>query len=202
MNAGLDRGLGGLFGGGEDADPPVPTDPETNNVLPKHPHLPTIAPEGLGGLFTTSEASSVQATISSASRSASTFASGAAISQFSTTTSSSSSTSFPSPTVTIGATKETSNAPSGEAAQWKVIGIAAVSIGLVAGIMLSIVFFDAWWGFLLALVGKKKKAGTEDLVPDWANRDWEFKVASEDGHRYPTLASLETMTKKQELNRD
>jgi hypothetical protein len=67
--------------------------------------------------------------------------------------------------------------------------------------MLSIVFFDSWWGFLLALVGKKKKDGREDMVPDWAGRDWEFKIASEDGHRYPTLASLESMTRpKEDLN--
>ncbi|KAJ6483902.1 hypothetical protein DFH09DRAFT_1211627 [Mycena vulgaris] len=61
-------------------------------------------------------------------------------------------------------------------------------IGIVAAVMLSIVFFDSWWGFLRAL-------GTEDMVPDWARRDWEFKIASEDGHRYPTLSSLEFMSK-------
>ncbi|KAJ7786611.1 hypothetical protein B0H16DRAFT_1491087 [Mycena metata] len=76
-----------------------------------------------------------------------------------------------------------------------------VAIALIAGIMLAIVYFDAWWGLVLVLVGKRKKdSGTEDMVPDWVGRDWEFKIASEDGHRYPTLASLESITKqKQEL---
>ncbi|KAJ7492338.1 hypothetical protein FB451DRAFT_985080, partial [Mycena latifolia] len=102
----------------------------------------------------------------------------------------------PSATVAIGVTKQAPNTPPGEAAEWKVIGIAAVSIGLIAAVMLSIVFFDSWWGFLRALVGKRKKeGGTEDMIPDWARRDWEFKIASEDGHRYPTLSSLESMTK-------
>ncbi|KAF7337495.1 ABC transporter protein [Mycena sanguinolenta] len=203
MNAALDRGLGSLFGDDEDPLPEVPSSPETEKALPKRPHLPTIATEGLGGLLTAEgdilKVSSVQITTSSASRSASTFTSGAAITPFTATTSSSSSTSFPSPTMTPSDTKQASSSPGSEATEWKVIGIAAVSIGLIAGVILSILFFDSWWGFLLALVGKKKRGGTEDLVPDWANRDWEVKIASEDGHRYPTLASLESMTKKQDL---
>ncbi|KAJ6575412.1 hypothetical protein B0H19DRAFT_1128566 [Mycena capillaripes] len=201
-NAGL-RGLGGLLG--DEGDVPLPaSDPETENkALPKHPHL-TFTSEGLGGLLTAelnpSRASSVQATVSSASRTASTLNSGAALTQFSTTTSHSF-TSFPSPTTTIGATKEAPSTPPAEATEWKVIGIAALGIGVVAAVMLAIVFFDSWWGFVLALVGKRKKdRGREDMVPDWAGRDWEFKIASEDGHRYPTLASLESMTKpKQDL---
>ncbi|KAJ7897163.1 hypothetical protein B0H14DRAFT_2677164 [Mycena olivaceomarginata] len=200
MNAALDGGLGGLFGG---EDPLAPAEPETDKALPKHPHLPPIPTPALGGLFTTEEhtskSPSVQATVSTASRSVSTLASGAATTQFSTTTSTSSSASSPSPATPTGATKEAASSPAGDTSKWKFIGIAALGIGVVAGIMLSIVFFDAWWGFLLALVGKKKKDGTEDLVPDWANRDWEFKIASQVGHRYPTLASLESMTKKQDL---
>ncbi|KAF8215910.1 hypothetical protein K438DRAFT_1799695 [Mycena galopus ATCC 62051] len=206
MNAGLDRGLGGLFG--DDSDPLVPSDPETEKALPKRPHLPTIATEGIDELLTAEgniikTTSSAQTTASSASRSASILTSGTAITQLSTTTSSSSSTSFPSPyppTITSTATKEAPSASSfGASNEWKVIGITAVSIGLIAGIMLSIVFFDSMWRFLLALVGKRKKGGTEDLIPDWANRDWEVKIASEDGHRYPTLGSLESMTKQQDL---
>ncbi|KAJ7269433.1 hypothetical protein B0H12DRAFT_1095814 [Mycena haematopus] len=201
MNAALVRGLGDLFGG---EDPLVPSDPETEKTLPKRPHLPSVATVDLGGLVTAEgniikvSVSSVQTTTSSASRPASTLTSVAAITPFPTTTSSSSSSSSPSATITPGDTKEASSSPE-EATKWKVIGIAAVSIGLIAGVMLSIVFFDSWWGFLLALAGKKKKGGTEDLVLDWANRDWEMKIASEDGHRYPTLASLESMKKKQDL---
>ncbi|KAJ6520113.1 hypothetical protein C8R45DRAFT_953923 [Mycena sanguinolenta] len=202
MNVALDRGLGGLFGDDEDPLPEAPSSPETEKALPKRPHLPSIATEGLGGLLTAEgdilKASGIQTTTSSASRSASTLASGAATTPFTATTSSSSST-IPSPTTMPGDTKQPSSSPGSEATEWKVIGIAAVSIGLIAGVILSILFFDSWWGFLLALVGKKNKGGTEDLVPDWANRDWEVKIASEDGHRYPTLASLESMTKKHDL---
>jgi hypothetical protein len=193
------RALGGLLGDGN--EPLLPADSESDKPLAQPHHLTVIHSEGLGGLFNTdgNKASSVQTTsASSAPPTSPTVVSGLASPQSSTPTLSFSSPSIPS--VTIGVTKEAPITPPAEAAEWKVIGIAAVSIGLVAGIMLSIVFFDSWWGFLRALVGKKKENGAEDLVPDWARRDWEFKIASEDGHRYPTLSSLEFMTKsKQDL---
>lgn len=34
------------------------------------------------------------------------------------------------------------------------------------------------------------------MIPDWEKRSWEFKLSSEDGHRYPTLASLESISKE------
>ncbi|KAJ7109920.1 hypothetical protein C8R44DRAFT_800910 [Mycena epipterygia] len=198
----LHRGLAGLLGDGDD-DPLIPSDSEMDTQLPQPPPLTIISSEDIGGLFTVGRdsntaSSRIQVTgVSSASRTSSTLGSGAESTQsIAATASSTTSTSSPSPTVEIGVTKEAPSTPPAEAAEWKVIGIAAVSIGLVAGIMLSIVFFDSWWGFMRALVGKKRKErGTEDMVPDWARRDWEFKIASEDGHRYPTLASLESMTK-------
>ncbi|KAJ7751194.1 hypothetical protein DFH07DRAFT_774821 [Mycena maculata] len=196
-NAGLDRGLGGLLGGGdEDDDPLPPSDPQMNTPLPK-PHLPVISSEGLVATQGNSNQASITTltpSVSTASPSTSTLDSTSETTQFSTTTISSPSTSIP--TATVGITKPAPSTPPGEAAEWKVIGITALGIGLVATIMLSLFFFDSWWGFLRAVVGMKRKdRGSEDMIPDWARRDWEFKIASEDGHRYPTLASLESMTK-------
>ncbi|KAJ7170193.1 hypothetical protein C8R46DRAFT_226472 [Mycena filopes] len=205
-NAALNRGLGGLLGGAED-DPLPPSDPELDPPAQKHPHLTFVSTERLAGLFTTARnpntaTSTVPATIATgtatdSSRTTSTLASGSAFTPSPTATFISLSTNMPSPTITIGVTKQAPSTPPAEATEWKVIGIAVVSIALIAGVMLAFIYFDA----VLALVGMKRKdRGTEDMIPDWAGRDWEFKIASEDGHRYPTLASLESITKsKQEL---
>ncbi|KAJ6621073.1 hypothetical protein B0H10DRAFT_2018526 [Mycena sp. CBHHK59/15] len=199
-NAGSRQGLAGLFGDGDgdDGDFFTSSGPETI-VAPHQPLYPTsFTDEGLGGLFTMSAKGSSVQSVSAASHATSSLApvSAPITTQSMTTAVSSLSTSVASATATIGVTQEAPNTPPGEAAQWKVIGIAAIGMGLIAAVMLSIIFFDSWWGFLRALVGKKKKErGMEDLVPDWGRRDWEFKIASEDGHRYPTLASLESMTK-------
>lgn len=40
--------------------------------------------------------------------------------------------------------------------------------------------------------------GEETMVPDWEKRSWEFRLASEDGHRYPTMASLESIVKEKD----
>jgi len=42
------------------------------------------------------------------------------------------------------------------------------------------------------------KHGGEELVPDWEKRSWEFRLASEDGHRYPTMSSLESIAKEKD----
>lgn len=93
--------------------------------------------------------------------------------------------------------------PPGELTEWKVIGIAVTTITFFATIVLSVVFFDSWWGFLRAAIcgSKRAKEGEETLVPDWGKRSWEFKLASEDGHRYPTMASLESIVKEKERAR-
>jgi len=39
------------------------------------------------------------------------------------------------------------------------------------------------------------------MVPDWEKRDWEFKLANEDGHRYPTMSSLGDIAKDREENK-
>ena len=110
----------------------------------------------------------------------------------------STSTSAAAPTFTIGVASEAPRMPPGEATEWKVIGLAVICISFVATVILSIVFFDSWWSFLRDLIpGKRKIQGVEDLLPDQEKRNWEFKLASEDGHRYPTLASLESITKEQ-----
>jgi len=118
-----------------------------------------------------------------------------------TSSSTGTSTSTVSPTVSVGFTKEAPKTPPDEATEWKVIGVAVIAIGFVATAILAIAFFDSWWGFLRATVmGKRKGGGVEDMVPDWEKRTWEFKLANEDGHRYPTLSSLESITKEQYVN--
>ncbi|XP_006454139.1 hypothetical protein AGABI2DRAFT_113898 [Agaricus bisporus var. bisporus H97] len=80
-----------------------------------------------------------------------------------------------------------------EATQWKVIGIGIITVGLIATVILSIIFFDSWWNFICDLLcGKtrRRSKGEENMIPDWERRDWEFKLANEDGHRYPTMTSL------------
>jgi len=85
-----------------------------------------------------------------------------------------------------------------ESSQWKVIGIGIMSVTLIGVVVLLIIFFDKWWAFIRAAFGiQKRRAGSEDLVPDWNRRSWEFKVAQEDGHRYPTKSSLENITQNE-----
>ncbi|RDB29349.1 hypothetical protein Hypma_015863 [Hypsizygus marmoreus] len=106
-----------------------------------------------------------------------------------------------------GAINATPPMPPAEAAEWKVIGLVVICITFVGTAILSVVFFDAWWGFVCALFcgrGKRrwkrgggawggKGVGEEDLVPDWEKRSWEYRLASEEGHRYPTLASMDNV---------
>ncbi|KAF5352448.1 hypothetical protein D9756_005907 [Leucocoprinus leucothites] len=89
-----------------------------------------------------------------------------------------------------------------EATQWKVIGIGIITVGLIATVILSIIFFDSWWHFVCDLFcgrwrKRGKNQGQENMVPDWETRDWEFKLANEDGHRYPTISSLADITEGQ-----
>jgi hypothetical protein len=101
------------------------------------------------------------------------------------------------PSVVIGPSEEAPSMPPAEATEWKVIGLVVVCISFIATVILSVVFFDSWWGFLRDLVlGRRTRSGVEDMVPDWEKRSWEFKLANEDGHRYPTLASLDCIAKE------
>ncbi|KAK7465463.1 hypothetical protein VKT23_005440 [Stygiomarasmius scandens] len=96
--------------------------------------------------------------------------------------------------------KESSSMSPGEASQWKVIGVGVLTIASITAIVLLIIFFDSWWGLLCDLFGRKKhEEGVEDMVPDWEKRSWEFKLASEDGHRYPVHGMMsQTQTYIQE----
>ncbi|KAF4573250.1 hypothetical protein AB1N83_001019 [Pleurotus pulmonarius] len=97
------------------------------------------------------------------------------------------------PAPTPGSTLTTSNA---ELAQWKVLGVTVLCIAVVAAIILSVMFFDAWWGFVRdVFLGKRRREAAEELVPDWEKRSWELRMVSEDGHRYPSLSSVESITK-------
>lgn len=83
----------------------------------------------------------------------------------------------------------TSSAPSIEAKEWKIVGLAFICIAFVGALILGVIFFDSWWGFLRAVVcGEREGEGKEELVVDWEKSDWELPLAREDGHRYPNTA--------------
>jgi len=104
-----------------------------------------------------------------------------------------------STSIQIGYVADAPTTPPGEATEWKVIGIAVIAITFIAIVILSITFFDSWWGFLRAIfLGDKHHGGDEKMVPDWGKRSWEYNLANEDGHRYPTIASLESIVKTPE----
>ncbi|KDR85729.1 hypothetical protein GALMADRAFT_234788 [Galerina marginata CBS 339.88] len=113
----------------------------------------------------------------------------------------------PSASVDPGYISDASHTPPGELTEWKVIGIAVITITFIATAVLSVTFFDQWWGFVRAAVcgrraGKGMGGGKglfgETMVPDWKKRSWEFRLASEDGHRYPTMSSLESIVKEKD----
>ncbi|KAG6813217.1 hypothetical protein H0H92_013104 [Tricholoma furcatifolium] len=81
-----------------------------------------------------------------------------------------------------------------DAKQWKIIGLVIICITFITVATLTIVFFDAWWGFLRGLVGKQRRYGQEreDMVPDWEKRSWEYKIAIPS--EYPTTGSMENLT--------
>ena len=108
-----------------------------------------------------------------------------------------------SPTVSPpGGYSQAASTPPAEGREWKVIGLVIICITFVGTLILSVVFFDSWWNFLRAMLcGRKKREGSEDLVPDWEKRSWEFQLANEDGHRYPTMGSMENVEAAQ-LKRD
>ncbi|PPQ63829.1 hypothetical protein CVT24_009780 [Panaeolus cyanescens] len=92
--------------------------------------------------------------------------------------------------------------PPAELTEWKVIGVAVISVTLVAIIILAVTFFDSWWGFLSAVFTTKRDGGNETLLPDPDQRDWEFKLANEDGHRYPTMESLDSIAREKNREAD
>ena len=101
--------------------------------------------------------------------------------------------------IQIGYVADAPVTPPGEATEWKVIGIAVITVTFITTVVLAITFFDSWWGFLRAIfLGDKRNGGDENLVPDWDKQSWEYDLSKEDGHRYPTMASLESIVKTPE----
>ncbi|KAF8641140.1 hypothetical protein AX17_000782 [Amanita inopinata Kibby_2008] len=105
----------------------------------------------------------------------------------------------------VGYSQGASHMPPGEATEWKVIGITVLCITFVGSIMLAAFFSEAWLGLMkdvcLGRNRKRLKCGEENLVPDWEKRSWEYRLADEEGHRYPTVSSsLQSMGKLQEKN--
>jgi hypothetical protein len=104
-----------------------------------------------------------------------------------------------STTIQIGYVAPAPVTPPGEATEWKVIGIAVITIAFISTVVLAITFFDSWWRFLRAIfLGDKRNGGDEKLIPDWDKQSWEYDLSKEDGHRYPTMASLESIVKTPE----
>lgn len=80
----------------------------------------------------------------------------------------------------------------GHAVDWRVIGIAVIAVSAVGTILLVVVFFDQWWGFLCDVCGRRRKwhgGGKEELVPDWERASWEFKVRDDTSPAYPSFGS-------------
>ena len=101
--------------------------------------------------------------------------------------------------MTTGWVTDVSATHPAELTEWKVIGIGVITVTLIAILVLSISFFDSWWGFLRSVCcGKKTDGGEgeETMVPDGERlgKSWEVKLANEDG-RYPTLSSIESIQK-------
>jgi len=99
--------------------------------------------------------------------------------------------------ISTGSVDDTSLTPPAELTEWKVIGVCVTTVTLIGILILSISFFDSWWGFLRSVIcGKKTDEGEETMVPDEERlgKSWEFELAS-DGHRYPTLSSMGSIQK-------
>jgi len=87
----------------------------------------------------------------------------------------------PTTSIQIGYVADAPATPPGEATEWKVIGIAVITIAFITTVVLAITFFDSWWGFLRAIfLGDKRNGGDENLVPDWDKQSWEYNLSKED----------------------
>jgi len=103
------------------------------------------------------------------------------------------------PAVSASASAAPRNNLSSGAGQWKVIGIGVSTVSAVLGVIFAVVFFDSWSAFLRdVLLGKRKAEGSEEFVPDWEKREWRYKLELEDGHRYPSVSSLSSISSTSE----
>ena len=199
----LQRDLGGVFGdllgpGGHGATT-IPLEP--SNSRPGHGLAATASTTSAAGGPTKvretagSPVTSILApTIQEIATSSELFSSG----------SSASIRSWPTPSSPRYA-QDASHMPPGEATEWKVIGITVFCITIIGAMMLATFFSDTLVKVFMdvCLCGnkKRKKLGEENLVPDWQMRSWEFKLADEEGHRYPTVSSsLQSMAERRQSN--
>jgi hypothetical protein len=84
----------------------------------------------------------------------------------------------------------------GHAVDWRVIGIAVIAISVVGTMILVVMFFDQWWGFLCDVCGRGRRwqgRGKEELVPDWERASWDFKVKDDNFPAYPSFGSPPAM---------
>lgn len=100
------------------------------------------------------------------------------------------STGYPSPS------PADSELSQGHTVDWRMIGIAVIAVSVVGTMILVVVFFDQWWGFLCDVCGHRRRwygGGKEELVPDWQRASWEFKIEGEDLPEYPSFGSPPAM---------
>jgi hypothetical protein len=96
---------------------------------------------------------------------------------------------YPSPLPTVNSDSGTAQR---HAIDWHVIGIAVIVVSAVGAMILIVVFFDQWWGFLCDVCGRRRKwhgGGKEEFVPDWERASWEFKVEDDTFPAYPSFVS-------------
>ena len=183
--------IGGILGGG--LDPVVPAS-DINTVDNSQTAAYTEAGFPVQTSFLTGS-SKVSTTVSTASSQTT-----PSVTQTTTTGGHPSETSSAVSSITsiqIGYVADAPTTPPGEATEWKVIGIAVITVAFITTVVLAITFFDSWWGFLRAIfLGDKRNGGDEKFVPDWDKQSWEYNLSKEDGHRYPTMASLESIVVK------
>ncbi|KAG6877493.1 hypothetical protein C0993_006763 [Termitomyces sp. T159_Od127] len=85
--------------------------------------------------------------------------------------------------------------PHSDAKQWKIIGLVVICITFIGVSTLAIVFFDAWWGFLRAVICRRRYSQErEDMVPDWEKRSWEYKIPTLNEDPYTATSSMDNLT--------
>ncbi|KAJ3721815.1 hypothetical protein C8R42DRAFT_721381 [Lentinula raphanica] len=104
---------------------------------------------------------------------------------------------YPEPTVSPTAiVNSLASLSTHEEKQWKIIGIGLIVVAFIASMILLTVFFESWWGFLKDVCGGKANGlggGVEEMIPDSEEKRWQFNLSSEDGHRYPSGSSTESI---------
>ncbi|KAI0274793.1 hypothetical protein BC834DRAFT_849611 [Gloeopeniophorella convolvens] len=209
------RDLGGLLPGLEEPEPiPTQTTRHTEPVsaLSSVEHAISTLTRP-----TTSSTQTPTSTVEHAAENPSAYASTASASRGTTLTSAGADTRTNTPATSSSiqeAPKVTGRPPPSSATaspDWRVIGIAVIAVSVIGTTILAVVFFDQWWGFLCDVLGgcKKRRRGSEELVPDWNRGSWDFKV--EKLPSYPSFGTPQAQqvpeerspyTQSQEANHD